>query len=73
MVGVLCDIYGVVPAEIAIGVELGEDVLWHQLVKAGLERKVVSGIVWFEQMLDHGSSHLESEGGRAPEDVGPDE
>ncbi|MFV1986978.1 MAG: multiprotein-bridging factor 1 family protein [Gemmatimonadota bacterium] len=61
MLAVLSEIYETAPFEIAVGVDPGEDAPWPLLVRAGLERQAVAGVVWLEQMLDHGSS-----------DVGPD-
>ena len=62
LMAVLCDIYGVAPMEVAVGSELGDDLPWHRLIRAGLHEDVVSGIVWFEQMLDHGHSHHDPAG-----------
>ena len=58
MLAVLSEIYETAPIEIAVGVDPGEDAPWHVLVRAGLERQAVAGVVWLEQMLDHGSSDM---------------
>lgn len=56
MLGVLCAIYDVAPVEIAVGVDPPENPTWATAVGAGLERQVVAGVVWLEQMLDHGDT-----------------
>lgn len=61
ILGVLCEIYEVAPLTIAVGTELAEDSTWNTLVRAGLERQVVGGVVWLEQMLDHGYARDQAE------------
>ncbi|MDX1389130.1 MAG: helix-turn-helix domain-containing protein [Acidobacteriota bacterium] len=59
MLGVLCSIYEIPPLQVAVGVEPPDDATWHLLVRAGLEQRVVGGIVWLEQMLDHGFARVD--------------
>jgi transcriptional regulator with XRE-family HTH domain len=66
ILGVLCEIYEVAPLKIAVGAEPGEDSTWNTLVRAGLERQVVSGVVWLEQMLDHGHARDQAEASVTP-------
>ncbi|MDX1394861.1 MAG: helix-turn-helix transcriptional regulator [Gemmatimonadota bacterium] len=61
MLVVLCAIYEVPPLEVAVGVEPPDDATWHALVRAGLEHRVVAGLVWLEQMLDHGFARVDAD------------
>ena len=56
LLGVLCDLYRVAPIEVLVGAKPAVDAPWLVLARAGLEQRVVAGIVWAEQMLDHGSA-----------------
>jgi transcriptional regulator with XRE-family HTH domain len=66
MLAVLCSIYDVPPIEVAVGLEARDDAIWHTLVRAGLKEEVVAGVVWLEQMLDHGYAKLRRDGTSPP-------
>jgi transcriptional regulator with XRE-family HTH domain len=66
VLGVLCEIYEVAPLQIAVGTDPGEDSTWNTLVRAGLDRQVVGGVVWLEQMLDHGYARDQTDANVTP-------
>lgn len=69
MLGVLCAIYEVAPIEVAVGIEAREDAPWERLVRVGLEHDVVAGVVWLEQMLDHGYTEPRSDSAASSADT----
>ena len=66
VLGVLCEIYEIAPLQVSMGGDPDEETTWHVLVRAGLERQVVPGVVWLEQMLDHGYARDQKEKDATP-------